>query len=53
MWYEFEYNKPYHHMNMQERLRFEHEPDYFEIEEDNFNIDEYLEDFECDAEGTP
>ena len=23
IWYEFEYNKPYHHMTMHQRLRYE------------------------------
>lgn len=27
LWYEFEYNKPYHQMSMLEKLRYEYEPD--------------------------
>lgn len=42
IWLEFEYNKPYHHMNTQQRLRYEYEP---EIDIDDFNLQEYLEDF--------
>lgn len=36
-WYEFEYNKPYHHMNNTQRLKYEHETDI--IEKINYNYD--------------
>lgn len=46
MWYEFEYNKPYHHMNIQQRLRYEYEP---EIDYEQFlNIDECFTKFDTD-----
>ena len=34
IWYEFEYNKPYHQMSMLEKLRYEYEPDTFSEEKD-------------------